>query len=172
MGVCVCSNSIATFLSPGARASIMIHYFIQKCNRLLVTINYRYFITLLTHSPHTTLPQVRLTRENIETILNTLLYDGQAEVTVVAGVTGRAGEESEEEEGDLDIERLYCATRPLVKDTGFSRVPCGVCPVSSLSLTHVCACAHTHTHRLAISLSLSLSFCAGVRGIHTLCRSE
>ena len=72
--------------------------------------------------------QVRLTTENIETILNTLLYDGQAEVTLVASAGTRSGEESEEE-GE-DVQRLYCATKQLLKDTGFSRVPCGVCPVS------------------------------------------
>ena len=72
--------------------------------------------------------QVRLTTENIETILNTLLYDGQAEVTLVASGGTRSGEESEEE-GE-DVQRLYCATKQLLKDTGFSRVPCGLCPVS------------------------------------------
>ena len=58
---------------------------------------------------------------------------------MVAGATGgRVGEESEEEE-EVDVQRLYCATRRLVKDTGFSRVPCGVCPVSQY---HVCLCVH------------------------------
>ena len=47
---------------------------------------------------------------------------------MVAGATSKAGEESEEEEED--IQRLYCYTKPLLKDTGFSRIPCGVCPVS------------------------------------------
>ena len=80
--------------------------------------------------------QVRLTTENIETILNTLLYDGQAEITVVATVTSKAGEESEEED---DVQRLYCATKQLLRDTGFSRVPCGVCPVSCVCVC-VCVC--------------------------------
>ena len=71
--------------------------------------------------------QVRLTTGNIETILNTLLYDGQAEMTLVASGAPRTGEESEEEEDD--VQRLYCATKQLLRDTGFSRVPCGMCPV-------------------------------------------
>ena len=58
---------------------------------------------------------------------------------MVAGATGgRAGEESEEEE-EVDVQRLYCATRRLVKDTGFSRVPCGVCPVSQYHPPPLCA---------------------------------
>lgn len=77
--------------------------------------------------------QVRLTTENIETILNTLLYDGQAEVTVVAGDMSKAG--SSEEEEDEDIQRLYCSSKQLMKDTGFSRIPCGVCPVSLKSFS-------------------------------------
>jgi hypothetical protein len=50
---------------------------------------------------------------------------------MVAGATGgRAGKESEEEDEVANVQRLYCATRRVVRDTGFSRVPCGVCPVS------------------------------------------
>ncbi len=77
------------------------------------------FCTCTSHIP----PQVPLTVDNIQTILDTLLYDGTAEVTIVAGQVG----------GELEAEpqRLYRATVPLVPSTGFSRVPCGVCPVSS-----------------------------------------
>ena len=64
--------------------------------------------------------QVGLTSTNIETILNTLLYDGRAETTVVSG--------GQEVEGGL--QRLYRAIAPLLPDTGMSRIPCGVCPVS------------------------------------------
>ena len=67
--------------------------------------------------------QVPLTVDNIQTILNTLLYDGKAEMTVVVSqVTG---------EGEGDIQKLYRASPPLLQSTGFSRVPCGVCPVSN-----------------------------------------
>ena len=60
---------------------------------------------------------------------------------MVAGAMSKAGEESEEE--DEDVQRLYCATRQLLKDTGFSRVPCGVCPVSPVCVcVCVCVCVH------------------------------
>ena len=67
-------------------------------------------------------PQVELTPNNIETILNTLVYDGKAESSVV--VVGRG-----EEGGCEGVRTVYRLLRPLVSDAGLSRVPCGVCPV-------------------------------------------
>lgn len=65
--------------------------------------------------------KVPLSVGDIETILNTLLYDGRAEVTVVA-CPATAGQ-------DGTMQRLYRAMPTLLQDTGFSRMPCGVCPV-------------------------------------------
>ncbi|CAI8049105.1 DNA-directed RNA polymerase III subunit RPC6, partial [Geodia barretti] len=67
--------------------------------------------------------RVALTPENIETILNTLVYDGKAESSVVMG--GGGGRE-------VAATTVFRLSRPLVSDTGLSRIPCGVCPISAL----------------------------------------
>ena len=75
--------------------------------------------------------QVALTPENIETILNTLVYDGKAESSVVMGGGGGGGGR------EVATTTVFRLSRPLVSDTGLSRVPCGVCPVSiTSSLRH------------------------------------
>ena len=80
-------------------------------------------------------PQVPLTAGNIETILNTLVYDGRAESSVVLGGGKREGEGGGggggggEGEGE-GVSTVYRLSRLLVSDAGISRVPCGVCPVS------------------------------------------
>ena len=89
-------------------------------------------MVLIAHSslpPSLPSSQVRLTVDNIATILNTLLYDGKAEMTVVASLQDR-----DQKDGDGDIQKLYRATQPVLQDTGFSRIPCGVCPVSLMGL--------------------------------------
>ncbi|XP_064485508.1 DNA-directed RNA polymerase III subunit RPC6-like [Ornithodoros turicata] len=60
--------------------------------------------------------KVQLSIEDIETILNTLIYDGKVEKTVVA-------------EKSTDMINLYRAVEPLVQSTGLMRMPCGTCPV-------------------------------------------
>ena len=65
--------------------------------------------------------QVKLTREDIETILNTLIYDGKCERSIVASAGGS---------GDSGKVQLYRAINPLVETTGLMRMPCGSCPVS------------------------------------------
>ncbi len=52
-------------------------------------------------------------------ILNTLIYDGKVERTIVAAA-----------DGSEDQTKLYRAVRPLIPPTGLMRMPCGVCPVS------------------------------------------
>ena len=66
-------------------------------------------------------PQVPLTHSNIQTILNTLVYDGKAEKSAVTAGRG------EDKEG---VKTVYRLSNPLLSNTGLSRVPCGVCPVS------------------------------------------
>ena len=66
-------------------------------------------------------PQVPLTHSNIQTILNTLVYDGKAEQSAVTAGRG------EDKEG---VKTVYRLSNPLLSNTGLSRVPCGVCPVS------------------------------------------
>ena len=63
---------------------------------------------------------MQLSVEDIETILDTLIYDGKVECSVVAG-----GEDST---GQV---KLYRAVMTLVPTTGLMRTPCGVCPVSN-----------------------------------------
>lgn len=64
--------------------------------------------------------KVKLTREDIETILNTLIYDGKCERSIVASAGGS---------GDSGKVQLYRAINPLVETTGLMRMPCGSCPV-------------------------------------------
>ncbi|XP_046372683.1 DNA-directed RNA polymerase III subunit RPC6-like [Haliotis rufescens] len=64
--------------------------------------------------------KVQLSVEDIETILDTLIYDGKVERTIVAG-QGTTGDS-----GQL---RLYRAVKPVIQPTGLVRIPCGTCPV-------------------------------------------
>ncbi|XP_071080597.1 DNA-directed RNA polymerase III subunit RPC6-like [Haliotis cracherodii] len=64
--------------------------------------------------------KVQLSVEDIETILDTLIYDGKVERTIVAG-QGTSGDS-----GQL---RLYRAVKPVIQPTGLVRIPCGTCPV-------------------------------------------
>jgi DNA-directed RNA polymerase III subunit RPC6 len=60
--------------------------------------------------------QVQLSVEDMETILDTLLYDGKVERSVAT-----------------DGSHLYRAVESLLPAPGIVRIPCGVCPVSILS---------------------------------------
>lgn len=62
--------------------------------------------------------KVELSTGDIESILDTLVYDGRVEKHVVCGT-----------DGDGDNKKLYRAIEPLVKSTGSLRMPCGLCPV-------------------------------------------
>lgn len=62
--------------------------------------------------------------EDIETILNTLIYDGKVEMTIIAAKEGTVGSV----DGQM---RLYRAVSPLIQPTGLVRTPCGLCPVSN-----------------------------------------
>lgn len=64
--------------------------------------------------------------EDIETILNTLIYDGKVEMTIIAAKEGTVGSV----DGQM---RLYRAVSPLIQPTGLVRTPCGLCPVSNSS---------------------------------------
>lgn len=66
------------------------------------------------------LEKVQLSVQDIETILNTLIYDGKAETTVV--VDNRSSSSGQK--------TLYRAVLPIIASTGLMRTPCGVCPVS------------------------------------------
>ena len=71
---------------------------------------------------------MKLTEDNIRMILDTLIYDGRVEVEVVSG-GGSQGEEGSSYGRD-SLQRLYRVSKPVLLDTGFSRIPCGICPVS------------------------------------------
>lgn len=68
---------------------------------------------------------MQLTKEDIETILNTLIYDGKLERSIIASA-GAAGDSSGQT-------KLYRAVNPLVETTGLMRMPCGSCPVSTVA---------------------------------------
>ena len=61
--------------------------------------------------------QVQLSVEDIEMILDTLIYDGKLEQSIVAG-------------GDTGQVKLYRAVNALIQPSGLMRMPCGSCPVS------------------------------------------
>ncbi|XP_033735588.1 DNA-directed RNA polymerase III subunit RPC6-like isoform X2 [Pecten maximus] len=62
--------------------------------------------------------KVQLSVDDIETIMDTLIYDGKVERSVTASTS--SGEASS---------KLYRAMKPLVPTTGLMRMPCGSCPV-------------------------------------------
>ncbi|KAK7815804.1 hypothetical protein U0070_025264 [Myodes glareolus] len=66
--------------------------------------------------------KVELSMEDIETILNTLIYDGKVEMTVIAAKEGTVGSV----DGHM---KLYRAVNPILPPTGLVRAPCGLCPV-------------------------------------------
>lgn len=55
--------------------------------------------------------------EDLEMILNTLVYDGKVEKTLSG-----------------DGNNLYRAVQPLLNSPGLIRTPCGICPVSLESI--------------------------------------
>ncbi|XP_020618954.1 DNA-directed RNA polymerase III subunit RPC6-like [Orbicella faveolata] len=66
--------------------------------------------------------KVQLSEGDIETILNTLVFDGKAEMSLV--VDSSSGSSSNGQR------KLFRVLRPLLPVTGLMRTPCGVCPVS------------------------------------------
>ncbi|XP_023575983.1 DNA-directed RNA polymerase III subunit RPC6 isoform X4 [Octodon degus] len=66
--------------------------------------------------------KVELSMEDIETILNTLIYDGKVEMTIIAAKEGTVGSV----DGHM---KLYRAVSPIIPPTGLVRAPCGLCPV-------------------------------------------
>ena len=66
--------------------------------------------------------QVQLSKEDIETILNTLIYDGKVERSLVAGQGTSEGN---------GYVKLYRSVNQLIPTTGLMRMPCGACPVSN-----------------------------------------
>lgn len=64
--------------------------------------------------------------DDIETILNTLIYDGKVEMTVIAAKEGTVGSV----DGQM---KLYRGVNPVIQPTGLVRTPCGLCPVTKCS---------------------------------------
>ena len=65
--------------------------------------------------------KVALSLEDIELILDTLVYDGKVEKSV--------GHEAGEQV------KMYRAIETLLPSAGFVRVPCGICPVRSILIS-------------------------------------
>ncbi|XP_018414316.1 PREDICTED: DNA-directed RNA polymerase III subunit RPC6 [Nanorana parkeri] len=66
--------------------------------------------------------KVELSMEDIETILNTLIYDGKVEITIIAAKEGTVGSV----DGQM---KLYRGVNPIIQPAGLVRTPCGLCPV-------------------------------------------
>lgn len=77
--------------------------------------------------------------EDIETILNTLIYDGKVEMTVIAAKEGTVGSV----DGHM---KLYRAVNPILPPTGLVRAPCGLCPVSNSCFTLYFYLHHMQCH--------------------------
>lgn len=69
-------------------------------------------------------PQVDLSMDDIETILNTLIYDGKVEMTVIAAKEGTVGSV----DGQM---KLYRGVNAVLPPTGLVKTPCGLCPVTA-----------------------------------------
>ena len=63
--------------------------------------------------------KVKLSVEDIESILDTLVFDSKVEKRVSVSLASSSGQTN----------KLYRYIEPLAKDTGFMRMPCSVCPV-------------------------------------------
>ena len=63
--------------------------------------------------------KVALTTKDIEAILNTLVYDGQAEMNLVLDNTGSG----------VQQKKMFKAMKSLLPVPGLMKVPCGSCPV-------------------------------------------
>ena len=63
--------------------------------------------------------KVTLTTKDIETILNTLVFDGHVEMTIVLDNLG----------GGVSQKKLFKSVKSMLPVTGLMKVPCGVCPV-------------------------------------------
>lgn len=61
--------------------------------------------------------------DDIETILNTLIYDGKVEMTVIAAKEGTVGSV----DGQM---KLYRGVNTIIQPTGLVKTPCGLCPVT------------------------------------------
>ena len=71
--------------------------------------------------------KVTLSVTDIETILDTIIFDGKAEMILVSdSSTGISTTEITE---GIAQKKLYRSIKPLVSVPGLMRVPCGVCPV-------------------------------------------
>ncbi|KAG7486196.1 DNA-directed RNA polymerase III subunit RPC6 [Solea senegalensis] len=66
--------------------------------------------------------KVDLSMDDIETILNTLIYDGKVEMTVIAAKEGTVGSV----DGQM---KLYRGVNAIIHATGLVKTPCGLCPV-------------------------------------------
>lgn len=59
--------------------------------------------------------KVQLSTQDIEAILNTLIYDGKIKTIFIATKDGS--------------KKLFKSIKPLIEHSNFTRIPCGVCPV-------------------------------------------
>jgi hypothetical protein len=99
--------------------------------------------------------QVDLSMEDIETILNTLIYDGKVEMTIIAAKEGTVGSV----DGQM---KLYRGVNPIIQPTGLVKTPCGLCPVSPPSQAIAAKWLRFNIHN---SVSLGIKHCN--RDIHT-----
>jgi len=71
--------------------------------------------------------KVTLSIQDIETILDTIIFDGKAEMIIVSDSSSTSS--STGGRSEVVQKKLYRSIKPLVSVPGLMRVPCGVCPV-------------------------------------------
>lgn len=111
VSVCVCAQAEAA--RDGAQSPM-----VQRNGSLATSHEVWRYISELGVS------KVELSMEDVETILDTLVYDGKAERTLLAAKEGSVGSV----DGQV---KLYRGVNALLQPpTGLVRTPCGLCPVS------------------------------------------
>merc|ERR1712062_477590 len=73
--------------------------------------------------------KVTLSIQDIETILDTIIFDGKAEMILVADTSPASTSSAAPPTAEEGQKKLYRSIKPLVSVPGLMRVPCGVCPV-------------------------------------------
>ena len=99
--------------------------------------------------------------KDIETILDTLRFDGKLEMTEVNDTSAGSSR--------LGEKKLYRAVKPILTSTGLVRVPCGICPVGC-RLYRATGLMQAY-HQIASSLFVSSSFIKSVKTqlVETIC---
>lgn len=105
--------------------------------------------------------QVELAVNDMETILNTLIYDGKITQSVRVGQGGSQGQNQV---------KVYRVAKPLIETTGLMRMPCGFCPVS-VGLWNRIGTGHTWGRGKSVCTPLSIMKFSTIHFLVSFCVS-